>query len=341
MSVISSESIFFGLSPIPNTLGPPILLIIIYLLISIDGVKSKLLAFLFMMVMVLMHTISAFISVLVIFLGFLLTTIYSGYYGSKDAVRSIRPISLTITLFFAVFMFSWWLYVSGSFVSFLGSLQWGFNVDNFISEPVLFNSAINAIPLLERIFDNIGLYILSALSLVGSFLMINKKFRNNETFFLAITGLILLAIAFTSNFLGAFIVPERWYYFAFVILSIPLAITFVIISNKMGNNILFSILTFFIAFALIINPVANVDNHELDPNSVFTTALTESELTAINSTETFWNSTIATDQYYGFVINDLGYGNAFFMDDNIYYENFNNQSKTLVLIRNQNDDRTN
>ena len=67
-----------------------------------------------------------------------------------------------------------------------------------------------------------GQYILSALSILGCFFMINKKFRTNETFFLAITGLILLGIAFASNFLGAFIVPKRWYYFAFVILSIPL-----------------------------------------------------------------------------------------------------------------------
>ena len=61
MAVIANTSIFFGYSPIPNTLGPPILLIIIYLLISIKSIKSKILAFLFMIIIVLMHTISAFI----------------------------------------------------------------------------------------------------------------------------------------------------------------------------------------------------------------------------------------------------------------------------------------
>jgi hypothetical protein len=165
--------------------------------------------------------------------------------------------------------------------------------------------------------------------------MINKKFRNNETFFLAITGLILLGIAFASNFLGTFIVPERWYYFAFVILAIPLAITLVIIFNKIGNKALFSILAFFIAFALIISPEANMDNHIFDPNSVFTTSLSESELTAIYTTETFWNSSIATDEYYGDLINDLGYENGLPRDDNIYYRDFTNQSSSLVLIRTQ------
>jgi hypothetical protein len=85
IAVIANTSISFGFSPIPNTLGPPILLIIIYLLISVESIKSKILALLFMIVLVLMHTISAFISVLVIFLGFLLSTIYSGYYSSRDS----------------------------------------------------------------------------------------------------------------------------------------------------------------------------------------------------------------------------------------------------------------
>ena len=332
--VIANTSIFFGYSPIPNTLGPPILLIIIYLLISIESVKSKILTLLFMIVLVLMHTIAAFISVLVIFLGFLLSTIYSGYYSSRDAIKGTQfKFSLTIALFFAIFMFGWWTYVSGSLNGFVGILQWGFSVDNFISEPGLAQATVNTIPILEKIFDYMGLYLLSALSILGCFFMINKKFRNNETFFLAITGLILLTIAFISNFLGTFIVPERWYYFAFVILSIPLAITFLIIFNKIKNKALFSILAFFIAFALITSPEANVDNHIFDPNSVFTTALSESELAAIYSSETFGVYTISTDDYYGDVMNSLGYRNAIFMDNNIYYGYFTNQSNNLIMIR--------
>ena len=91
-----------------------------------------------MIVMVLMHTISAFISVLVIFLGFLLTTIYSRYYSSRDSIKDIQlKFSLTIAFFLLLFMLGWWTYVSGSLNGFLGVLQWGFSVDNFITEPVL------------------------------------------------------------------------------------------------------------------------------------------------------------------------------------------------------------
>ena len=333
--LVANTHISLGIDAIPNTLGPSILLIIIYVLIRSETIKSKLFALLFMIILVLMHTISAFISVLAIFLGFLLSTIYNGYYSSEDTIRHIRnKFSLNIALFFVVFMLGWWLYVSGSINDFAEVFRWGFSVDNFINKPQVFNAAINAIPLLERIFNYLGIYILSSLSLLGCFFMISKNFRNNETFFLAITGLILLAIAFISNFFGTFVVPERWYYFAFVILSIPLAITFVIIFNKINNKALFSFLAFFIAFTLFISPTANVDNHIFDPNSVFTTALSESELTAIYSTGTFWNSTISSDEYYGSVINDynLSY-KGLVMDDNIYYADFTNQSKSLVLIR--------
>ena len=71
-----------------------------------------------------------------------------------------------------------------------------------------------------------------------------------------------------------------------------------------------------------------------NPNSVFTSALTESELTAINTTMSFWNSAIVSDDYYGSVINTFNYKGVG-ISKNIYSSNFIYQSKNLVLIRTQ------
>ena len=60
-----------------------------------------------MIILVLMHTVSAFISVVSIFLGFLISTIYNLYYSSQNTLKTTQGnFSLTIVLFFAIVMFT-------------------------------------------------------------------------------------------------------------------------------------------------------------------------------------------------------------------------------------------
>lgn len=328
---IANISIFMGFSPIPNTLGPSLFLLIIYVLIKEIDIKFKILMLLLMVILVLIHTISSFIVAVALFIGFIINYFF---YRSKDNPdNSNEQFTLTIALFFSVLMFAWWIYVSGSINNFLGVFKWGSNVDNFLKNPDVYKSFVKGIPPVERILSNLGTFSFFALSILGVLYMINKKIRSYKSVLIGLTGLLLLSIGFVSIFIGSFIVVDRWFYFAEVLLSIPLSLSlFLIYQHTKKKVMIVSILMFCLSFVLIISPTANVDNHILTPNSQSTMAITESELTAVQTIKSIWNGKTGSDQYYS---KNLFRSNSRMLDSEIYNKNFTSSvvNNRLILVR--------
>jgi len=258
--------------------------------------------------------------------------IYRAYdHLGKDIHASfIRPVG------FAVAMFAWWTYASGSIRSLAKIIDWGFSIDFFVKTPEEFRGYAAVIPLNEQLFNNLGMFLFFAFSFIGIFYMISQR-DNSSSFAMAWVGMAPLAIGFFSLISGYSVVEHRWWYFAQILLSIPLAVAIYIVgtwksrrplhlySFSFGFVVLLSIL-------MITSPPANVDNLSFSPNSKMRFSLAEGEIESFKTLTEKWNGPIKTDEYFAGTQKFQNPQVSAFCQE-IYSEDYLSLKESIVVIR--------
>ena len=149
--VITNSFIEFTNWFTPNTFATLFVPIIIYLLIFKKDLESTLLIIICMIAINLAHPISSLWILIILSLFFATDLIYS-----KRNPKHKKLVSFSIITFFAIFMLAWWMYASGIFTNLVEVVIWGFNIDHTNSLTAI---PMN-IPLIENIYQNLGLFIL-------------------------------------------------------------------------------------------------------------------------------------------------------------------------------------
>lgn len=335
--VISNVHLAMGFAPIPNTLGLPLFLLMLFLIFRDKGIDTKFLVLFLMLIVIMTHSISALVISSILFLAVFVYWIYNRFYSANVN----KTIQFNMAIFFLVLMIGWWLYASGNIEDLVKAFQWGFSLDMAISKPELYSININKIPIIENILTNVGMFLFFSLSLIGSFVMISKHCRNSKRFYWSVIGFFLLGVSFLATATGSFIYTGRWSYFAYAILSIPLSISFLTIVSihpktfSRLKTAIVLILIFCLTFFMVISPVANKDNNQLFPNTLIKTSVSTSEFDAIETLTPYSKGYIGSDAYFAYtVIRNLGYKSTS-IDSQIYNKNFtdNNTKNMLLLIR--------
>lgn len=335
--VIANQHIYLSYWSIPNGFGTIFVLPIFYLLLKVksdSSVVATILSIVFMAALILTHTLASMFMAIILFVYWLGSNTYNYFYSKKDAY-----FPLSFWILFTTSMFSWWSFVSKSTIANLAKLiKWGFRRDIPIGTGEV--SYIPSIPFSEQIFNDIGMFLFFALSFVGCFYMLSKKHGTRNTFNFAIIGLTPLFLGFFSLLTKHSIVEDRWWYFSQIFLSIPLAVSFLLIINLFKNNFVKQIFLFFIivfiSFLMIMSPSANVDNHIFSPNSATRAALTESELCAVHTISDNYGieTKIGSDRYFASVNYLHTNMTIVSIDNNLYNGEFRNSSQKFILIRN-------
>lgn len=302
---VSNYHIFMSFWSIPNSLGGVYILIIICILFTLNNnasISAKFLLLLFMFVLILTHTISAMFMCITLFTLWFLSSIYHKS-GITIMNNSSFLASLTIFILFTVSMLGWWIFASGHISTLLMLFKWGFARDFIVHTPYELSILARAnTSFFERIFSILGTYIYFSLSFIGIFYMISSQNRYYLTSSMAIIGISPLFIGFFSLVTNHSVVEDRWWYFAQMLLSIPISVTILLLFVKTSNNLknMFTLffLTVLITTTLVMSPVANVDNNIFTPHSSMRLSLTTSELSAIERISMEWNGTIYTDRFY-------------------------------------------
>lgn len=332
---ISVYNITMVAGPIPNTLGLIFGLFIIYLLFKNQYAKSVTINFVilaFMIILVLTHALTSVI------LALILSLIYFTPQISKKIINHKKIINFTIPIFFTVFMFTWWIYVSGTIDQFVRFFEFGFSIDNFA--PITITPAFliyqKTVPFIEIFFNNIGFFLYISLSFIGCFYMISKKYGNSNTFLIVIISIFILAVGFFTMIMGLTVVNDRWFYISETFLSIPLAVTIYIFSKSFRRSILASLLIICMVFLMIITPLVNYDNPTFSPNTHVRYGYENSELTAADFLFEKTKNNISTDYDFSGPINNYFYNGSTvasskYLDNSIYNKNFTKTNITLVI----------
>ena len=304
MVIIANYHIYMSYWSIPNAFASVFIPIVIYLVLSTakkipydtNTLFMNIIIFMLMVAIILTHSIAAMCMAILLFVVWGASTIYRILHP-----RAGNYTTLLVPLGFIVMMFAWWTYISGHIQTLGQLIRWGFSVDVFVKTPTELLNYAASVPFGEQLFNYSGMYLFFAISFIGIFFMISQR-GSSSSFVMAWIGMTPLIIGFSSLLSGHSVIEERWWYFAQVFLSIPLAVAIYAVGMwKSRKTLYFYSLVFgfvaILSFLTIMSPVANVDNHAFSPNIHIRHSLTESELKSITTLTDKWDGPIKTDAY--------------------------------------------
>jgi len=341
--IISNYHIFMSYWLIPNGFAMIFFLPILFVMIKLRKsrpVISTLISIFFAITLTLTHTITAMFTAITLFVYWIGSNIYPFIYpnNSNNKYPYAEIISISYCTLFLVMMVSWWSFASGHIVALSKLIKWGFSIDYFVNTPhEILTESIYNIPQSEQLFNNIGMFIFFSLSFIGLFFMISNKYVSHISFNFALIGIMPLSLGYLFYITGNSIIEQRWWYFAQIMLSIPVALSLFLISQSLKRFNIEHIFMFlgisFISFLLIMSPPANADNHAFSENSTTSYALTTSELKAIETSSRIWDGLIKTDTYYSGT-QSYNHNTESFDEELFYYTDITLLSNDLVLLRN-------
>lgn len=334
MVAIANHHIYMSYWSIPNASAAVFIPVALYLLFFRFRDRSRsssvILWIVVLATIILTHTVAAMCMAILLFVAWGALAAYRACYSRVDNhVALMGPIGFTIA------MFAWWTYASGH-VQTLGQLiKWGFSVDVFVKTPTEFVNYAASIPLGEQLFNNLGMFLFFAFSFIGIFYMISRR-GSSSSFAMAWVGLAPLAIGFFSLISGHSVIEHRWWYFAQILLSIPLAVAIYTVGTWKPKSLksLYCFVFGFVvvlSFLMIMSPAANIDNAMLSPNTNWRATPIASELQAQTILD-HYDGMSKSDIYYASRLSYFGYNTESFCKE-IAGRDLASMEGDLVLIR--------
>ncbi|ABN56625.1 MULTISPECIES: hypothetical protein [Methanoculleus] len=338
MVVIANHHIFMSLGSIPTSFAAVFIPIVFYVALkdlSDLSISKNLIIIILFLTTIFTHTLVSACLAILLLASWLSTVAFNAIHSREHAT-----IPVLLPVLFTLAMYSWWVYASGHTKILAQLIELGFSRDFFVAKgvPGATSTYLSAIPVGEQVFNQFGMFLFFALSFIGVFYLLSRK--DNKSFIIAVIGIIPLAIGFLSLLFGFGVIEHRWWYFAQILLSVPLGAAIVLLlkasmitSEKIiALGSLISISTF--AFLLIMSPNANVDNHMFSPNTAVRSSLTESELHSINSIAEMYTREIGTEKYITNVISFLPLDiDLTQIDESIFTGDYSELEQRDVLIR--------
>jgi len=146
------------------------------------------------------------------------------------------------------------------------------------------------------------MFLFFAVSLIGCFYMLSRRFGNPYAFFMVIAGVLILSIGYFPMLAGRSVIEHRWWYMAQILLSIPLAVAisllFGLFKKKYLKAGLVVVLIFVLTFLSIIGLPSNETNRTFSKNQIVRHGFTTSELETLHTVSANYGGTIGVDRWY-------------------------------------------
>ena len=310
--VLGNVHILMSYWPIPNSFAGIYLPVLAYLIIQINQGNKRIifsgLLLLISLTIIFSHTIASMFVAILLFMSYFTILLYNKIFTKANFTTILLPIAFTIA------MYSWWIFTSGRFETLVELIQNQFTSEYFVTLSDSMRSVSYVTPLSEKLFNYVGLFVYFSLSIIGALFIFKNRNVLADNW---IHGVLILIFAITPLSLGFFtlifgmsIIQDRWFYFAQLFAPTLVAVALLILYSRFTKPILmvlFALASFLFIFSLVVNPTANVDNHQLSPHSSMTYALKASEITGVATFSEQYDGTIKTDSFLAGTMKFNGY----------------------------------
>jgi len=326
-----------GMAIHPTALALFLVLLLIYVLFKAretGSIALTSLALVTMGVLILTHSVTTLTMAILLFMFWLGFEIYKKVYRERFNV----PVTLGLSVLFAVGMLTWWVYACG----------WSINITGFMTSlwiergaPVeTYTDYWSKVSPSENMLYMLGFVLFWAFSVIGSLYMLAKRFGNRHGFALVLGGLGLVAILLVDFARGmslSAVFAHRWWWSLHLIMAIPAAIGFLTVcawlESKFIRALVLAILISIMSFLSITAPMANFDNRVYTENIAARYAFTESELSAMDAISSRWDGTVgvatSSAQYYFAFDRDMP---AEEIASSLYAKDFSDCTNMIVIV---------
>lgn len=326
---LTDWAIVFGTSVIPNTLGFFFFGVILFLIFHSERktLSEIILIIILSIVLILTHTISAFIMLFTVSAIFLAIKIYKRTRQKNN--NNYELVSLSFITLFGITMITRWMqnppwgtaFFDLTLSSLLKSLQT--EIDLVIISPVQ-----TGVPYIVSLLNGGAYFLLLFFGTIGALIYLHPRNRTELRVALIATlvSIILLPYFFMLIKLRN-IVPERWFIFLYVPLSILATQGILSIFNIFKSNYvkiaLVTLAVLSILTLMVINNPANSDSPWVY-NGAERAGYTQSELVAIQT---------LSNMKCGCPKTDLPYGNIlpYIIDNNDYLKMVNRKNQVFIV----------
>lgn len=267
--MVGDYRIVFGITPIPMTLGIVFYTILLYLLYinTPQFIIRRSIAIVFLLLIVLTHSIAGFITFVTLMSLFLSKTIYNHLSG--NVIEKFK-ISWNTTLVYLSLLFSYWMYAFKSyqgeisfFESSVRSLTQGLSQDaEFATSVTEKISPMVSTSYFDYLLDHVGYLIFLGIGIVGIYIWLREKDEFKVPF--SITMVVLFAFLYGFSLMGLrSIIPTRWFAFAYIFLAILFALGLLKSINlftSTNGTIIAVVLIFIVSFFMITSTISNDDS---------------------------------------------------------------------------------
>lgn len=329
---LTADNIERAAALIPMSLGYVYFLVILYLVFTGDrkNASNSLLIILFSLTLILTHTVAALVTLLCLIAVFISIKLYK-----KIITININneAVSLPLLMLFGITMLTRWMQNPPTSSAFFNAILISFvNSINIDAQFALTSpSIVTNISYWIGLLNQMGYLLLLAFAIIGALIYLHPKKRTqNKITLLFIAGLLFVMPLGFSLFKLKNILPDRWYIFLYVPLSILAIAGSLCISNliksKMGALIIVMLIILTVVFTMTAtNSMAN-DESPFVFNNAVRVGFTQSEQTAIET---------LSNMRYGRPITDIYYGEIFpYIIGNDKYDAMLQNKNSIFLQRN-------
>lgn len=326
---------------VPNGFTVLLIPVVIYLLLRSRNTDRRLigLAYLLLITILWSHSIAAVMTAVTLWILELASVIHNRLYGSQE-----RFVPYGTAAFFSAAILVWWWLASGTLSQVFIHIQHGFG-----TTPEEIMAIGLEVPVMEFVVNNIGAFLFFAAAMIGVFWASSQEDYHIHA--VVLCGFAPFAFGMFSFLTGLDLLPSRWWSFAQLLLAIPLAAAVCIVgtrSRRVGRFTLgAAVFITILAALMIIQPIANVDNQFLSPNTSSREAYTESEMSAAAFLTGHLVSRVSSDYNFAMVPTTNPFKDYFGMSqtntvmlDHALANGTFNRDGTLVIIRSEIADHT-
>jgi hypothetical protein len=286
---INNLHIMWGWLLVAQTIGLSLATLILFLTLNPKvphTTNIKMILILAIAVLIITHTASSFITLVIMLLLYLGYTLFS--YLSKIPLPYLHR---NITLLFVVSLIGYWLYITNFFTSFV-RLFVGIDSPLSVATPYAPSLITKVNPVWSEI-NKLGNLLFYGLATIGLLSILSPRNINTPRFTLAFCGISLTALVFAVFFLAETeLLIGRWFIFMDLILVIPVALGLNMIIRSLGATwkrwCTLNLIIFAMTFLMVTNTTAAFDS-PLYPNYLKSqNVLKVSELRAAETVKTLY-----------------------------------------------------